>query len=99
MYEVPKSRASINQNRFDFRFAGDPKKYSIPLLKFIRPSLALTFEHLTETESIVALFEEYFPGQDMFAKFEDSEQFEGFMNAWKEASGIDVGESEGLSES
>lgn len=96
VFEVPKSKASINQNRFEFKFPGSQKKYSVPLLKYIRPALALRFEEMTETEAIVAIFEEYFPGQDLFAKFESGEQFEAFMEAWQEASGITLGESEGL---
>lgn len=99
VFEIPKSKASINQNRFEFKFAGAAKKYSIPLLKFLRPSLALRFDDMTETEAIVAIFEEYFPGQDLFAKFEDGEQFEAFMTGWQEASGIDMGESSGSSAS
>lgn len=95
MYEVPKSKASINQNRFEFKFPGSPKKYSIPLLKFLRPQLALSFDRMTEMEAIVAVFEAYFPGEDLFGQFESAEQFEAFLNAWQEASGIDLGESEG----
>jgi hypothetical protein len=94
VYEVPKSRASIAQNRFAFKFAGSSKKYDVPLMKYIKPALAMKLERLSDAEVVVALFEEYFPGQNLFEKFEDSEQFEAFMLAWQEASGIELGESE-----
>lgn len=94
VYEIPKSRASIAQNRFDFKFAGSTKKYSVPLMKYIKPALAMRLEQMSNTEVVVALFEEYFPGEALFEKFEDGEQFEAFMRAWQEASGVDLGESE-----
>lgn len=95
MYEVPKSQASIGQNRFEFKFPGSAKKYSIPLLKYLKPSLALEFDVMSPAEACAAVFDTYFPGQDLFAKFEDGGQFDSFMNAWQTASGIDLGESEG----
>lgn len=107
VYQVPKSKASIAQNRFEFKMP-DGKKRSVPLLEFIKPDLALKIAELEitidaegnrttdpqETAKFVSLvFETYFPGENLFSQFEDSEQFANWMGAWTEQSGVTPGES------
>lgn len=94
-FTVPKSQASIAQNRFEFQFAGDRRKYSIPLLKFVKPELVLKFDELTETAAFRAIIDEYLP--EVFGKFESVDQLEAFLEEWKRQSGIDMGESEASS--
>lgn len=112
-FEVPKSKASIKQNRFEFKMP-DGNKFSLPLLEFIKPSLALKLAELEvvtaedgsqttdmqATTGLVALiFETYFPGQKLFEQFDDAEQFAAWMQAWTDASGATLGKSEASQES
>lgn len=99
-FEVPKSKASLKQNRFEFNFPGEKKTYSLPLIKFLPPWLALRFKEATDVDeqTFRDLFDVIAPGEDLFAKFDDSEQFEAFMSAWGEASGVTLGESEASAE-
>ncbi|WP_269939010.1 hypothetical protein [Arthrobacter sp. HY1533] len=92
VYQVPASKASIKQNRFEFTLHGSKKIYSIPLMKFIKPSLVIDLDGNTDKEAMgIRLFREYLP--DVFPLLEDSEQLEALMAAWQDASGITVGES------
>jgi hypothetical protein len=91
VYQVPASKASIKQNRFEFQLPGSKKVHSVPLLKYLKPSLALELEEASELAAAKILFNEYLP--EAFPQFEDAEQLEAFLEAWKDASGIGVGES------
>jgi hypothetical protein len=92
VYQVPASKASIKQNRFEFQLPGSKKVYSVPKLQFVKPSLALTFGELTEIQVANLLFAEYLP--EVFPQLEDGSQLEALLNAWKDASeGVGVGES------
>jgi len=99
MYAVPKSKASLPENRFEFHFPPSKRKYSIPHLKFIRPSLAQEIEPMRELQAVRHIINAYFPDEDLVAKFDDQEQFEAWVEAWKKASGIGLGESEASSDS
>lgn len=92
VYEVPKSKASLKQNKFEFKFPGNAKVYSVPLLTFIKPALALRLGQMSEIQIAAEIFSVYLP--DATDQFEDATQLEDFMEAWKKASGIDLGESE-----
>lgn len=92
VYEIPKSKASIAQNRFEFQFPGDERTFSVPLLQYVKPALALQFRPgADEAELARQLFAEYLP--DSLDRFEDGEQLAAFLNAWQEASGVGLGES------
>lgn len=92
VYEVPKSQASVKQNRFEFRMPGKTKIYSVPKLEFMKPSLVLAIENgASEVEAARLLFAEYLP--EAFDLFEDAPQLQVFMAAWTEASGVSLGES------
>ena len=97
--EIPKSKASLKQNRFEFKFPGSTKTYTVPLLKYIKPALMAELEELNTQQSIVRLLGEYYPKESLFEKFEDAEQFEWFMDQWTAASGVSLGESEDSSSS
>lgn len=92
VYQVPASKASIKQNRFEFQLPGSKKIHSVPKLQFVKPALALSFGELTEVQVANLLFNEYLP--EVFPLLEDGSQLEALLNAWKEASeGVGVGES------
>lgn len=97
VFQVPASKASIKQNRFEFQIPGSKKIFSVPLLKYLKPSLALELEGSTEVGAAKALFNEYLP--DAFHLFEDGDQLAAFLEAWKDASGIGVGESQASADS
>lgn len=90
---VPRSKASLAQNRYRFLMPEpDETVYDVPLLKFLKPSIVLAADELSETAFIKLLFSEYLPG--VFDRFEDAEQLSDFMAGWSAASGISTGESE-----
>ena len=92
VYSVPAPQASIKQNRFEFSLPGSKKVYSVPKLQFVKPSLALKFDEMTEVQVANALFSEYLP--EAFPLLEDSTQLQALLEAWKEESGgIGAGES------
>ena len=91
VYEVPKGKASVKQNRFEFRMPGKTKVYSVPKLQYLKPSLALKLDGLSEIDAARLLFAEYLP--EAFDQFEDGEQLQDFMAAWTDASGVGLGES------
>lgn len=98
VYQVPPSKASLKQNRFEFGLPGSKKVYSVPKLQFVKPALALTFGDLTEVQVANLLFAEYLP--EVFPQLEDGSQLEALLNAWKEASeGVGVGESSASADS
>jgi hypothetical protein len=98
VYQVPPSKASIKQNRFEFQLPGSKKTYSVPQLQFVKPSLALKFGEMTEVQVADALFTEYLP--EVFPLLEDGSQLEALLNAWKDASeGVGVGESSASADS
>lgn len=92
VYEVPKAKASLKQNRFEFRMPGKTKVYSVPKLEFLKPSLALKLDgDITGAAAARLLFAEYLP--EALDQFEDGPQLQEFMTAWAEASGVSLGES------
>lgn len=98
-FEIPKSQASIAQNRFEFTFPSSKKKYSLPLLKFIKPSLVRDLGTLDEIDGFCKILDAYYPDDDLLDKFEDADQFEAFLTAWKDESGVSLGESEDSTDS
>src|SRR3954471_7210778 len=101
VYQVPKSKKSLKQNKFEFTIAGDPDEgrvYSLPLLKYISPALARRLGSESPVEGMGVLFDEYI-GEEILGKFEDMEQLEGLFTALQEASGATAGESSASTDS
>lgn len=97
VYEVPRSKKSLKQNQFTFKLEG--KTYSIPLMRYLKPSVMEQMTNATAEDSFGAaraLFASV-GHPDLLDQFEDSEQLDALMSAWQEASGITVGESESSS--
>ncbi|WP_230670768.1 hypothetical protein [Rathayibacter sp. Leaf248] len=92
MFTVPASKASIKQNRFEFKMPGDTKTtHSLPKLQFVKPALVLQINGSAKADIVRLLMEHYLP--DTFEKFESLEQLTALYEAWAEASGITPGES------
>lgn len=96
VFEVPKSQASIGQNKFEFTVPGSEKTFSIPLAKYIKPALAIDMA-VNPALSTKSLLDHYAPGS--WDLFEGADQLEAFGTAWREASGIGLGESSASSNS
>lgn len=58
-FQVPASKASIGQNRFEFEF-GD-KTYSIPKLQYLKPSLMKQLNGQDAEMLVLGLVDEYYP--------------------------------------
>lgn len=91
VFTVPASKASVKQNRFEFKMPKDPKTYSVPKMQFIKPSLIEALEGEAKSIGVRKLLDAYHPG--LFEKFEEQEQATKFFEAWAAASGIKPGES------
>jgi hypothetical protein len=97
VFQVPPSKASIGQNRFEFQLPGDDQVFSLPLLKYVKPKVALSIETESRARAMVVLFQEYMP--EVLDRLEDAEQLTALFNGWVAASGVTLGESEGSSDS
>jgi hypothetical protein len=94
-FDVPQSRKSVSQNRFEFTHDG--VTHSIPLLKFAPVRAALHFQHGEELDGIVACCENEAAKAALLSL--DGEQFTALIDAWSKASGVTPGESEASEES
>lgn len=113
VYQVPPSKASVKQNRFEFKAPGSKKVHSVPKVQYIKPGFLRDLRALTADvpegaeppddvkmalyDAQLAMFEHYVPG---FADmFDDSEQIGELMAAWQAESNISLGESSASSDS
>lgn len=119
VYEVPASKKSLKQNRFEFDLPpvkGQPahgkpedddyrpaikalpkRRVSVPLMKFLKPVLVLEMDSQSPALAMKNLLDHEAP--DVLARIEDLDQLQGLFQAWGEASGLDLGESEASPES
>lgn len=87
MFEVPKSKASIKQNRFEFRIDG--QSHSVPLIKF----LPVRIVERMDSNGLAGILEAFDPATREVLRDLASDQFEALSDAWAAASEVDVGES------
>jgi hypothetical protein len=98
-FKVPKSAAVKPENRFEFMFPGSSKKWSVPLLQFIPPKVALRLPDIDENDvsSVLGLlrdlFQEVAPGDDLIGQFDDQQQLMVWFEAWQNESTVSLGES------
>jgi hypothetical protein len=85
-YEVPKSKAGLKANRFEFKIDG--KVYSVPLLKNLPIDAAIKLGE-GGLANLVAAFGEH----EAVVRTLDEEQLDALTDAWAKASGITLGES------
>jgi len=95
VYEVPETKADEAENRFEFSLPGAKEKFSIPLAKYLSPEMAVVIA--TDPLGTKKVIEEYAPGA--WALFRGKDQLDHFIAAWREASGISLGESQASSSS
>lgn len=88
-FDVPTSKKSIKQNRFEFTLDG--VTHSIPLLKFAPVEAAENFELNRNVAGILACCEND-AARDAVRSL-DGEQFDALLEAWGNASRVTPGES------
>jgi len=87
---IPKSTKPKPSKRFEFTLEGNDTVFHLPLLRDLKPGLALRLSAEPES-ALLKLFEAYCP--DALDAIEDNEQLDALFGAWKRESGIDLGES------
>ena len=87
-FQVPESKKSIKQNRFEFE--GDGKLYDIPHLKFAPVAAIEKFEQEQNMAGLL-LTADTDDAREVIRSF-DGSQLEPFIEAWQEASGVETGE-------
>jgi hypothetical protein len=91
MFEVPKSRASVKQNRFEFKLEGSDRVYSVPLLKFLPAKSVQAFEDGKELRGILLAADD--PATRAALEDLDGDQLGALAEAWSAESGVTPGES------
>lgn len=94
-YEVPRSKKSHNQNRFEFALDGET--YDLPLMRYVSAGAMEAFEAGKNMTGLI-LAADTERTRDAIRSM-DAEQLNGLMGALQEASNITVGESEASSAS
>ena len=87
-FQVPESKRSIKQNRFEFEVDG--KTFDIPHLKFAPVAAIEKFEQEQNMAGLL-LTADTDEAREAIRSF-DGSQLEPFLEAWNEASGVDAGE-------
>lgn len=100
VYEVPESKRSIDQDKFEFKVPGDKRTYKVPKTKYL-PLRAM--EKLSGTAEDVSLSDilDLFGDQQAqdAVRTLDAEQLKALTEAWQSDSGVQVGESSASSSS
>lgn len=89
-FQVPKSKASIKQNRFSFEIEG--KKYELPLMKYVSVETLAAFENERPIQGLIAAAPDD-RTKDAIRALE-SDQLDALLTEWQEESEITPGESE-----
>ena len=109
-FEVPKSKASIKQNVFEFTIPGSKKVYSLPLMQYIGADLAADMSKIAPSvkemadagendPEVVAALSEW--QRSLFERYApgiykqlSTDQIGALAHEWREASTVGVGESQ-----
>ena len=91
MFEVPASKASEGQDRFEFTVPGKVGKFSVKKLKFL--SVGKRDEIGDGGRAMLEFFREGSAKQGDAVRALDEEQFNALVNAWQSDSGVTLGES------
>lgn len=93
-FEVPESKASLDQNRFKFKIGA--RSYTVPKAKFMSIEDSFAIE-MGDGEALLNFFGREGSSQGKAIRGLDREQWDALLEAWKQDSGIGVGESEASS--
>ena len=91
MYEVPESKASVDQDVFKFKIAKGT--FSIKKAKFLSVGEAEALESPESSTVVLDLFGRKGTKQGDAIRTLDQEQFAALVDAWKQDSGLGMGES------
>jgi hypothetical protein len=94
-FEVPASKASIEQDVFKFSIPGHKTMFSVKRLKFL--SVGQRESIGDDTATILDLFGAKGTKQGDAVRSLDEEQFDALSKAWQDDSKITLGESEASS--
>ena len=94
-FEVPASKASIEQDIFKFSIPGIKGEFSVRRLKFI--PIGQRNEIAFDQEAILDLFGAKGTKQGDAVRSLDEEQYDALVKAWQDDSEITAGESEASS--
>lgn len=95
VFEVPESKRSVEQDVFPFKIGS--KTYKIKRAKFLSIGDAETLESPDSATVVLDMFGVKGTPQGDAVRSLDAEQFEALVEAWKQDSGVGVGESEASS--
>ena len=90
-FQIPKSKASIDQNKFTFGFE-DGSTFTVPTVQYLKPKHASAITEGGTIATVGRILDELAPGA--YDKFDDTTQFNAFLAAWTEASTASLGESQ-----
>lgn len=102
-FQVPKSKASIKQNRFEFVIDG--QKYDVPLLRYLQAWQIEAFSKAegssfeSSLDAVYAVFGEPGTTTGDVIRTLDQEQLNALTDAYLEASKVTPGESDASSPS
>lgn len=91
-FKVPESKRSVEQDVFEFDIDG--KSYKIKRAKYLTVGEAESLEDPESSTVVLDLFGRKGTKQGDAVRSLDAEQFEALVEAWKQDSGVGVGESE-----
>ena len=91
MFEVPASKASKGQDRFEFSVPGKVGKFSVRKLKFLSVGRR---DELEDGSHVLEFFCEGSTKQAEAVRSLDEEQFAALFEAWQSDSGVTLGESD-----
>lgn len=91
MFEVPKSKRSIKQNRYQFKLAG--KTFDIAKAQYLPMRAAKLFEEEKIVDGLLQLAEGNEALEDALLDL-DGEQLSALVEDWQRESDVSLGESE-----
>lgn len=90
-FEVPESKRSTDQDKFKFKIGATT--YTIKRAKFLSVGEAEMLEAPESSTVVLDLFGRKGTKQGDAVRSLDAEQFDALVEAWKQDSGVGVGES------
>ena len=99
VFQVPESKRSIDQNKFEFTVPGDEKVYRVPKAKYLTLGKMDVLSGKAEEVTIADIIDLFGEDNAEAIRTLDKDQMEALTNAWQQDSGIEMGESSASSSS